>query len=224
MPTITFNTIGELVTYIDQFIKVNHNNEITGEQHNNVENGLAQFIISSPINYNKAYVTATAAAFVGVASQCVLVFKSGATGSVELVDNKWNEWVVYNNSGANKALAGSIATYKTFSGQTKNYFSNGVVTHLAKGSDNIWYQIDNGAGGGGSDTKYDPIVDTIATPGNTYTNSNLTGATSIDYVIVNKQIYTEVDGDYTIAGTTITFTDISLSALDTIIIPLNKPA
>lgn len=222
MPTVIFNTIGELVTYIDQFIKVNHNNEITGEQHNNVENGLAQFIISSPRNYNKAYVTATAGAFVAVASQCVLVFKSGGTGSVQLIDNKWNEWVVYNNSGANKSLAGSISTYKTSTGQTKNYFSNGVVTHLVKGSDNVWYQIDNVAGGG-SDTKYDPIVDTIATPGNTYTNSNLTGATNIDYVIVNKQIYTEIDGDFTISGNQITFTDITLSALDTIIIPLNKP-
>lgn len=223
MPTVTFNTIGELVTYIDQFIKVNHNNEITGEQHNNVENGLVQFIVSSPRNYNRSNVTATAAAFVAVASQCILIFKSGATGSVQLIDNKWNEWVVYNNSGANKTLVGSISTYKTPTGQTKNYFSNETTTHLVKGNDNIWYQVDNGAGGGGSSTKYDPIVDTIATPGNSYTNANLTGATSIDFVIVNKQIYTEIDGDYSVAGTTITFTGISLSALDTIIIPLNKP-
>jgi len=144
MPTITFNNIGELVTYIDQFIKVNHNNEITGEQHNNVEIGLTQFIISSPRNYNKAYVTSAAAAFVAVAAQCVLIFKSGATGSIELIDNKWNEWVIYNNSGANKLLVGAIANYRTQAGALKNYISSGTVVCLAKGNDNVWYEINNG--------------------------------------------------------------------------------
>jgi len=158
MPTVTFNTIGELVTYINQFIKVNDNNEITGEQHNNVENGLVDFIISSPENYNRANVTATASSFVAVASQCVLIFKSGATGSVRLTDNKWNEWVVYNNSGANKTLVGSISSYKTNTGVTKNYFSNETVTHLAKGNDNVWYQVDNGAGGGSSITGDDGVI------------------------------------------------------------------
>lgn len=148
--TITFNTIGELVTYIDQYIKVNHNNEITGEQHNNVENGLVSFIVSSPRNYNKAYVTSAAAAFVAVAAQCILIFKTGATGSIQLIDNRWNEWVIYNKSGVNKQLVGSINSYKTNTGQTKNYISSGAIVNLAKGNDNVWYEIDNGTGGSGS--------------------------------------------------------------------------
>ena len=147
MPTITFNTIQELITYVDQFIKVNHNNEITGEQHNNVENGLASFIISSPRNYDKAYVTGTAAAFVAVASQCVLIFTAGGTGSIQLLDNKWNEWVIYNNSGANKALVGSITNYITQTGVTRNYIPTGAVVCLAKAENNLWYEIDNGIGG-----------------------------------------------------------------------------
>lgn len=152
MPTVTFSTIAELIIYVDQYIKVNHNNEITGEQHNNVENGLAQFIISSPRNYNRAYVTGAAAAFVATSIQCVLVFKSGATGSIQLTDNKWNEWIIYNNSGANKTLVGSIASYKTINGVTRNYVPSETILNIAKGNDNIWYE----SGGGGGSVTIDP--------------------------------------------------------------------
>lgn len=149
MPTITFTDIQELITYVNQFIRTNHNNEITGEQHNNVEIGLTDFIISSPRNYNKAKVTSTAISFLATAAQCVLIFKSGATGTIELVDNKWNEWVIYNNSGAAKQLIGAIATYRTSAGIAKNYVAASQVLHLAKGEDNLWYEVDNGGGGSG---------------------------------------------------------------------------
>ncbi len=136
-----FNTIQDLITYIDQVIITNHNNEITAEQHNNIENGLAQFIISAPRNYNKAAVRTTPGAFVAVFSQCILVFNSGATGSIELLDNKWNEWVIYNNSGANKTLVGAISTYISQTGTTRNYVPDGKVLCLAKGNNNVWYEI-----------------------------------------------------------------------------------
>ena len=157
MPTVTFNTIGELVTYIDQFIKVNHNNEITGDQHNNVEIGLTDFIIKSPRNYNRANVTATAAAFIAVASQCVLIFKAGATGSIQLIDNKWNEWVIYNNSGASKTLVGSISTYVTGTGITRNYIPNGQCVSLAKGNDNKWYEVANNTGSSTGSVSFIPL-------------------------------------------------------------------
>jgi len=154
---MVFNNIGELITYINQVIITNHNNEITAEQHNNIENGLAQFIISAPRNYNKAYVTATAAAFVAVFSQCVLVFKVGATGSIQLTDNKWNEWVIYNNSGADKLLVGSISTYISQTGITRNYVPNGKVLCLAKATDNIWYEIATTTNSVTSSTNFIPL-------------------------------------------------------------------
>ncbi len=151
-PTINFNTCTpqDLRDYINQFIVTNHNNEITAEQHNNIENGLLDCIVSSPRNYNKAYVGSISGAFSASCQQCILIFKTGATGTIHLTDNRWNEWVIYNNSGASKQFIGSITTYKTQTGITKNYVGSGQVLNLAKGIDNIWYEIDNGIGGGGT--------------------------------------------------------------------------
>ncbi len=150
MADITFNACvpSVLRDYINQFIIENHNNEITAEEHNNIEVGLLDFIIAAPRNYNKAYVTSTAGAFSAACSQCILIFKSGATGTIHLTDNRWNEWVIYNNSGASKQFIGSIVSYISQTGTVKNYVATGQVLNLAKGSDNIWYEIDNGVGSG----------------------------------------------------------------------------
>jgi hypothetical protein len=151
MATQTFNpcTPADLQTYIDQYIRVNHNNEITGEQHNNVETGLLAFILASYRNYNRATVISTASSYSATCNQCILIFKSGATGSINLTNNRWNEWVIYNNSGDEKQFVGSIISqYRTQGGIVKNYVDSGQVLHLAKGNDNIWYEIDNGAAQG----------------------------------------------------------------------------
>lgn len=153
MPTITFNDIDELQAYVNLYIKENHANEITGTQHNNVESGLIKFIKQSPRNYNKAYVTASAGAFVATALQCVLIFKAGATGSITLTNNQWNEWVIYNNSGANKTLSGSIGTYVSILGITRNYIPAGQGVCLAKASDGIWYEVGNT-----SKSKFTPLA------------------------------------------------------------------
>jgi len=183
MPTVTFNTIQDLITYINQFIIVNHNNEITGEQHNNVENGLSSFIISSPRNYNKAYVTSVAAAFVAVASQCVLVFKPGATGSIQLIDNKWNEWVIYNNSGANKTLVGAIPNYVSQTGTVRNYAPAGKVLCLAKGNDNVWYEIATNTNTTTSNTNFVPLEFKIGGIG-----SPMTAGQTVLEIVVNNAI------------------------------------
>lgn len=160
-----FSTIQDLITYIDQVIITNHNNEITAEQHNNIENGLAQFIISAPRNYNKAAVRTTSGAFVAVFSQCILVFTSGATGSIELLDNKWNEWVIYNNSGANKTLVGAISTYVSQNGTTRNYAPDGKVLCLAKGTNNIWYEIATNTNSVVANTNFIPLQFEVGQPG-----------------------------------------------------------
>lgn len=193
MPTITFNNIQDLIIYINQYIRVNHNNEITGEEHNNVEIGLTGFIISSPRNYNRAQVENTASAFVAVSSQCILIFKKNAIGSIQLIDNKWNEWVIYNNSGANKQLIGAINGFITPAGVFKNYIPSATVVHLAKGNNNIWYQMDNGAatnttpkpligvvGGGGAN---DPTAGLVAFQSNSLIGLGSSNSDRIQIVI-----------------------------------------
>jgi len=104
-------------------------------------------------------------------------------------------------------------------GETKNYISDGTVVSLAKASNNIWYEI---SPKGGGSSEYNCISDTIASSGSDYENPNITDADSIPYLILNKQIYTEIDGDYTVAAPVINFAEITLNPDDTIIIPLKK--
>lgn len=217
---MTFNNITELEDYVDQVIINNHNNEITGPQMNDILNGVIKFIKQSPRNFNKAYRTSTAQSFVATDDQCVLVFDSGATGSIQLCDTRWNEWVIFNRSGSQKQLVGSITAYRTLSGLQKNYISDGETVNIAKASNNFWYEISPKGGGGTSE--YGCLTDTIATQSSSYENPNITDADSIPYLILNKQIYTEIDGDYTVSAPLINFADITLNVDDKIVIPLKK--
>lgn len=163
-PSVTFNPCipSGLQQYIDQFIITNHNNEITAEQHNNIENGLLDFILASYRNYNQATVINSAGLYVTNCNQCILVFNNGATGTFQLLDNRWNEWVVRNNSGASKQLIGGISSYLTPTGVSKNYVSSGTVLHIAKGNNGNWYEIDNGVA---SNTTPKPLVAVVGQPG-----------------------------------------------------------
>lgn len=222
MATITFNPCipQTLRDYIDQFIVPNHNNEITGEQHNNVETGLLDLILATPQNYNRAAVTSSAGLFTATCNQSILIFNSGATGAIQLTSNRWNEWVIFNGSGATKQFTGDIATYKTINGTTRNYITNGDIVHLAKGNDNIWYRVNNEKGSGGSGNTSGTITDTITTEGSTYSNADLLGVNA-PYLFLDKQFYSIIDGDYTFDNSTedIVFTSITVYPDSTIVIP-----
>lgn len=162
MPTVTFNDISELVVYINQYIIENGANQITGEQHNNVEIGLTQFIISSPRNWNRATIRNGAGLYSANSNECILIFRPTATGSLELVQNKWNEWLIVNQTGAVKFLTGDITTYRKLDGQLTNNIPPNTVIGIAKGVDNNWYEIENRPGGGvASVTNFDRIEFTI---------------------------------------------------------------
>lgn len=179
LPTIDFNSLEEVVQYLDQCIITNHNNEITAEQHNNIENGLAKFIKQAPRNWDKASVIVSAGNYIAVSSQCILVFR--ATGSITLTDNRWNEWTILNYTSSNKQLVGTIASYRTVLGTIKNYISATSAVTIAKAIDGLWYEIGGSnsaatapkkpligvAGEGGED---DPIVGE-----STYQNDKLIG-------------------------------------------------
>ena len=145
-----------LRTYIDQYIRTNHNNEITAEEHNNIENGLLDFILAAPRNWNKAKIC-PAGAFTSTCDQAILIFKAGSTGTIRLCDNKWNEWVLYNNSGVDKQLIGPISNYRTKNGILRNYVSSGNVLVIAKGQDNIWYEIGGIGNGSGASVSFQPL-------------------------------------------------------------------
>lgn len=71
---------------------------------------------------------------------------------------------------------------------------------------------------------YDCISDTISGETNTYQNDLLIGAEDLKFVIIDKQIFTEINGDYTFNNTTGIITTLSVTMyLDsTIVAPFNK--
>jgi hypothetical protein len=154
MPTIDFNTIQELINYTNQYIVENHNNEINGEQHNNVEIGLAKFITESPRNWNKAKVIGSSGFYSANDAECFLIFKPNAIGSIELVNNKWNEWTIVNQTPQPKQLVQSINSYLKTDGTSSNVIPANTIVSLALGTDNKWYEVSNRGTGGGSNDVY----------------------------------------------------------------------
>jgi len=204
-PSIIFNTIGEWETYINQYIIPNGNNEITGDEHNNVENGAVKFVRQSPRNWNRATVIGTAGNYTATSAQCILVFKPTATGSVTLTDNIYNEWTIVNITSSDKALVGAINIFVTPSGVLSNYCPANGVLNLVKGNDNKWYQVLSGtqtgisnppligiAGGGGD---HDPIVGA-----STYQDNLLIGLGSANDGKIQATINQAIWDNYTVGG------------------------
>lgn len=68
---------------------------------------------------------------------------------------------------------------------------------------------------------YTALRDTISVQGTTYTNTDLIGATELQFIIVNRQLYTFEDGDFSFNDNvgTISFLTITLFVGDKITIP-----
>lgn len=151
MADIDFATLDDVDIYADQYIIENHNNEIQAIQHNNVDLGLSKFIRRSHENWDRATVRTTAGSYIPTSEECVLVFRSAATGTITLTNNRWNEWVIDNQTGSPKQLIGSvISSYWNPNGVQTNFVPSQSCVRIAKGKDNNWYQIDNLKSTGGT--------------------------------------------------------------------------
>ena len=76
----------------------------------------------------------------------------------------------------------------------------------------------------GGGYEYDCIDDTITEETQTYYNVKLIGATDLKFVIVDKQLFTEIDGDYTFDSLTgyIRFDTIIMYVDSSIVAPFNR--
>lgn len=236
-PTIIFNPCNPdvLETYIDEFIITNHNNEIIAIQHNNIENGLLTLIKAAPVNYNKATVRTTAGTYSPTCDEYILIFRVLATGTITLMDNRWNEWIIDNQTTASKQLIGSINKYWNTSGVLMNYIPSKSVVRLAKGNDNNWYQINQLSSN--APIVSPPIAGSVGDAGlpqvgdNTYTDIRLVGLGSsnngnITFTMAGATLYNyggtpsfELDN---VEGTITLLYDNTFQEFDAINIPLNQ--
>lgn len=86
-------------------------------------------------------------------------------------------------------------------------------------------------GGGGSVTPISPtgyiyteLSVTITSESSTYSNSQLVGGTDLSFVILNNQLLTSANNDFSFnsASGVITFNSVTLYVDDTLVIPFNK--
>lgn len=210
MPTQTFNTIQDLITYINQYIIPNGIGEITGEEHNNVENGLAAFIETSKLNYNKASLISSGG--VVVLPSAFSVIMGPTPTSLSWLDNIYNEYYIINATGFDIPLAPTFVYYDTYLEQQTTVPAR-TVLHIVKATNNQWILATNlPASSGGAlppqgghigealfTTGASPFWFTTILPiesvdfeldGRTYINAALNGLTyEILYNDINRFIY-----------------------------------
>jgi len=139
MPSVTFNNIDDLISYIDNHIKTNGNSEITGEVANNAISSLGTFLKKNPRNWNKAdIVTQTNFTYTTTSDHQIIIFSGNATGSLIFNDNAENEWLFINLTSSGISLGNNL-TYSDLTGQIKNSIPSNSVVGITKGIDNLWY-------------------------------------------------------------------------------------
>lgn len=134
---MTFNTIAELIAYINETIVPNGANEITGEEHNNVENGLAYFIVKSILNNDRATIVSGGGVVVLPAPFTVI---SGAVPtSISWTDNIYNEYYIVNATGSSVPIANGYSFYDTYGTQQTTIPARSIV-QIVKAKNNNWFQ------------------------------------------------------------------------------------
>ena len=147
LPTQSFSTIQELIAYINTTIVPNSSQEIDAIEHNNVENGLASFIVQYTLNSGLVQISTSAG--VKILSSPITVFTT-VPSSVQWPDNIQNEYYVINATGFNIPIAGGFSYIDAFQ-TVQTVFPPRLAIHMAKATNGQWIQVNNiGSGGTGT--------------------------------------------------------------------------
>ncbi len=147
LPNQTFATMASLLTYINTHIIPNGINDITGEEHNNVENQLGQFIVFYTLNSRLASIGSGAGAY--VAAKPITYF-TAVPASLQWPDNVQNEYYFVNATGSNIPLASGYVYYDEFQDPISIIPARSSV-HIAKADNTLWVRVNNiGSSGSGA--------------------------------------------------------------------------
>lgn len=148
LPNQTFTTIQQLINYINTVFITNGNNGITGEQGNNILNGLTSFIKNYTINNSLAAILSANGGVV-VLPKPVTIF-TGNPDSIQWADDVQNEYYIVNATGFDIPLTTGFSYTDQF-GTAQIVIPARVSIHIAKAINNSWVQINNlpGSGSGG---------------------------------------------------------------------------
>lgn len=144
LPGQTFTTIAQLIAYINQFIVPNANMAIIGTEHNNVENGLASFIVSYTLNSSLVHIVTTGG--VVVLPSPIVVITGAVPTSVSWGDDVQNEYYVINATASEVPIAGGFSYVDQF-GIAQTSFPSHQAVHMAKATNGQWIMVNNLTGG-----------------------------------------------------------------------------
>lgn len=145
LPQQTFSTIGELLTYVNTYIVPNANQEIIGTIHNNVENALANFIVSYTLNSGLAQIISSGGDI--TLTSPVNVITNMVPSSVQWVDNVQNEYYILNSTNLPIPL-GTDMHYFNFVLAVQTSIPANTGIHIAKATNGEWVQIGSLDAGG----------------------------------------------------------------------------
>jgi len=140
LPSQTFSTIAELLTYINTYVIPNGNEEISGEIENNVENAVCNFIVSYTLNSGLAKIESSGGDI--VLSKPITVIQTTVPDTLQWPDNVQNEFYIVNATGTNIPLAPGF-TYYDQNLSARTTIPARFVVHIAKADNAQWIQVNN---------------------------------------------------------------------------------
>lgn len=140
MPSQDFTTLQQLLNYTNTYFVTNGVNSITGDEGNNILNGLAKFIQSYTMNNGLTGISSSTG--VVPLSKPITIF-SVAPASFNWGDNVQEEYYIVNATGV--AITSTTTFIDSF-GTTQNSIAPRDSVHISKATNGTWYRINNVSG------------------------------------------------------------------------------
>jgi hypothetical protein len=144
---MAFSTIAQLLTYINQYIIPNGENEITGLEDNTAFQGVVQFIQAANLNNGFVHISSTGGVIVLPAP--MTLFTTVLPTSIQWNSNFNNEYYIVNGLGVNIPLANGFSYIDPF-GTSQTVIPSRTAIHIAQATNGSWIQMNNVGGGSGS--------------------------------------------------------------------------
>lgn len=138
MPQV-FNTIQELENYINTYIVPNGARDITGEEHNNVENGLARFIVKYTLNSQTALISSSGG---DISLTRPITIFTAVPDSIQWPDNIQNEYYIVNATGFNIPLTSGYSYIDPYQ-VAQTVIPLRSTLHIVKAQNGSWMQVNN---------------------------------------------------------------------------------
>lgn len=132
-PTLSFSTLAAWQTWVDDNIKTNGMELITGDFGNITENAAIYFIGRSPLNWETAKIESGGGDI--NASRPVNVFMTTTPNSLTWGDNIYNQYIFNNTTGGDIP---TLMTYYDNSLQPLNSIPANSIVNICKASNGLW--------------------------------------------------------------------------------------